>query len=123
VFDLATLLDPWMFPYILLHVAGCVRAGALNTFGRLRFGSHPGAAERIDDRAHRAGGGRMCILPSCPGHRVLLGGVLQLAIQVPRWHASDAATMVGLRTSLVDPQVRRVLRQMGPPCSRFRSHR
>jgi putative peptidoglycan lipid II flippase len=46
---------------------------------------------------------------------VLVGGVLQLAVQLPALaRIGMLPPLVGLRSSLVDPQVRRVLRQMGP---------
>jgi len=116
VFDLATLLTRWMFPYILCMSLVACAAGALNTFGRFAVPAVTPVLLNVSMIA-------LTVLAAPHVHPpilalaigVLLGGVLQLAIQVPALaRIGMLPTMVGLRTSLVDPQVRRVLRQMGP---------
>ena len=116
VFDLATLLTRWIFPYIQCMSLVACAAGALNTFGRFAVPAVTPVLLNVSMIA-------LTVLAAPHVHPpilalaigVLLGGVLQLAIQVPALaRIGMLPTMVGLRTSLVDPQVRRVLRQMGP---------
>ena len=116
VFDLATLLTRWMFPYILCMSLVVCAAGALNTFGRFAVPavtpvllnlSMIGVTVLAAPHVHPA------ILALAIG--VLVGGVLQLAIQVPALaRIQMLPRLAGLRSALADSQVRRVLRQMGP---------
>jgi putative peptidoglycan lipid II flippase len=116
VFDLATLMTRWMFPYILCMSLVACAAGALNTYGRFAVPavtpvllnvSMIGLTVLAAPHVHPP------ILALAFG--VLAGGLLQLAIQLPALaRIGMLPTLVSLRSSLVDPQVRRVLRQMGP---------
>jgi putative peptidoglycan lipid II flippase len=116
VFDLATLLTRWMFPYILCMSLVACAAGVLNTFGRFAVPAVTPVLLNVSMIA-------LTVLAAPYVHPpilalaigVMVGGLLQLAIQLPalaRIHMLPP--LVGLRRSLVDPQVRRVLRQMGP---------
>jgi putative peptidoglycan lipid II flippase len=116
VFDLATLLTRWMFPYILCMSLVACAAGALNTFGRFAVPAVTPVLLNVSMIA-------LTVLAAPYVHPpilalalgVLLGGVLQLAIQVPALaRIGMLPNLVGLRSSYSDPQVRRVLRQMGP---------
>lgn len=116
LFDLATLLTRWMFPYILCMSLVACAAGALNTFGRFAVPavtpvllnlSMIGLTVLAAPHVHPP------ILALAIG--VMAGGLLQLAIQVPALaRIGMLPRLTGPRSSLVDPQVRRVLRQMGP---------
>jgi putative peptidoglycan lipid II flippase len=116
VFDLATLLTRWMFPYILCMSLVACAAGALNSFGRFAVPavtpvllnlSMIGVTLLLAPRVHPP------ILALAMG--VMLGGLLQLSIQVPALvRVNMLPTLSGPRACLADPQVRRVLRQMGP---------
>lgn len=115
-FELATLLTRYMFPYIFFMSLVACAAGALNSFGRFAVPavtpvllnlSMIGLTVALAPHVHPP------ILALALG--VALGGVLQLAIQLP------ALAAIGMRPRLYrprlsfsDPQVRRVLRQMGP---------
>ncbi|HEX4584207.1 MAG TPA: murein biosynthesis integral membrane protein MurJ [Burkholderiaceae bacterium] len=116
VFDLATLLTRWMFPYILCMSLVACAAGALNTFGHFAVPAVTPVLLNVSMIA-------LTVLAAPYVHPpilalaigVLVGGVLQLAVQLPALaRIRMLPPLVGLRSSLVDPQVRRVLRQMGP---------
>ena len=116
VFDLATLLTRWMFPYILCMSLVACAAGALNTFGRFAV---PAVTPVLLNLSMIA----LTVLAAPYVHPpilalaigVMVGGVLQLAVQLPALaRIGMLPPLVGLRTSLSDPQVRRVLRLMGP---------
>jgi putative peptidoglycan lipid II flippase len=116
VFDLATLLTRWMFPYILCMSLVVCAGGALNTFGRFAVPavtpvllnlSMIGLTILAAPHVHPP------ILALAIG--VLVGGLLQLAIQVPALARVQMLPRMGsLRSALADPQVRRILQQMGP---------
>jgi putative peptidoglycan lipid II flippase len=116
VFDLATLLTRWMFPYILCMSLVACAAGALNTFGRFAVPAVTPVLLNVSMIA-------LTVLAAPYVHPpilalalgVLVGGLLQLGIQVPALaRIGMLPGLVGLRASVADPQVRRVLRQMGP---------
>ncbi|HEX4596967.1 MAG TPA: murein biosynthesis integral membrane protein MurJ [Burkholderiaceae bacterium] len=116
VFDLATLLTRWMFPYILFMSLVACAAGALNTFGRFAVPALTPVllnVSMIGLTVVAAPYVHPPILALALG--VLLGGLLQLAIQIPALaRIGMLPELVGLRLSYSDPQVRRVLRQMAP---------
>jgi putative peptidoglycan lipid II flippase len=116
VFDLATLLTRWMFPYILCMSLVACAAGALNTFGRFAVPAVTPVLLNVSMIALTALAAPYLhppILALAIG--VLVGGLAQLAIQVPALaRIGMLPKLSGLRTSLADPHVRRVLRQMGP---------
>jgi putative peptidoglycan lipid II flippase len=116
VFDLATLLTRWMFPYILFMSLVACAAGALNTFGRFAVPAVTPVLLNVSMIA-------LTVLAAPYVHPpilalalgVLVGGLLQLAIQVPALaRIGMLPVLSGPRSALADPQVRRVLRQMGP---------
>jgi putative peptidoglycan lipid II flippase len=116
VFDLATLLTRWMFPYILCMSLVVCAAGALNTFGRFAV---PAVTPVLLNLSMIA----LTVLATPYVHPpilalalgVMTGGLLQVAIQVPALaRIGMLPSLVGLRSSFSDPQVRRVLKQMGP---------
>jgi putative peptidoglycan lipid II flippase len=116
VFDLATLLTRWMFPYILCMSMVACAAGALNTFGRFAVPAVTPVLLNVSMIA-------LTVLAAPYVHPpilalaigVLVGGLLQLAIQVPALARIQMLPRIGsLRSSLADPQVGRVLRQMAP---------
>jgi putative peptidoglycan lipid II flippase len=116
VFDLATLLTRWMFPYILCMSLVACAAGALNTFGRFAVPAVTPVLLNVSMIALTVFAAPYVhppILALALG--VLVGGVLQLAIQIPALaRIGMLPSLVGLRPAYSDPQVRRVLRQMGP---------
>ncbi len=116
VFDLTTLLTRWMFPYILCMSLVACAAGALNTFGRFAVPAFTPVLLNVSMIA-------LTVLAAPHVHPpilalaigVMTGGLLQLAIQVPALaRIGMLPTLVWPRASVDDPQVRRVLRQMGP---------
>jgi len=116
VFDLATLLTRVTFPYILFMSLVACAAGALNTFNRFAvpaftpvllnlalIGCAAALAPHVDPPILSLGIG------------VLLGGIAQLAIQLPALARIGLLPRIsGLRAATSDPVVRRILRQMGP---------
>jgi len=115
-FDLATLMTRWMFPYILFMSLVALSAGVLNTFRRF---SVPAVTPVLLNLSFIA-----CALWLAPqlsrpilalAVAVVLGGVLQLAIQLPALAAIGMLPRLGgLRAALRDPSVRRILTLMLP---------
>ncbi len=115
-FALATTLTRWMFPYILFMSLVACAAGVLNTYERFAV---PAFTPTLLNLAFIG-----CALLLAPrltqpiwalAAAVLIGGALQLSIQVPalakigmlpRWS--------GPRIAYRDPAVRRILLLMGP---------
>ncbi|MBV8209443.1 MAG: murein biosynthesis integral membrane protein MurJ [Burkholderiaceae bacterium] len=116
VFELATLLTRWMFPYIFCMSLVACAAGALNTFGRFAVPAVTPVllnVSMITLTVFAAPHVHPPILALAVG--VLVGGILQLAIQLPALaRIGMLPKLVGPRSCVRDPQVRRVLRQMGP---------
>lgn len=116
LFDLATLLTRWTFPYILFMALVACSAGALNTYARFAVPAFTpvllnlsliGCALLLSSHVDPP------ILALAIG--VVVGGLAQLAFQVP------ALIRIGLlprpaapRAAWSDPDVRRILRKMGP---------
>lgn len=116
LFELTTLLTRWMFPYIFFMSLVACAAGALNTFGRFAV---PAVTPVLLNVAMIAATLLLAprvdppILALALG--VMLGGMLQLGIQIPALaRVGMLPTLNGPRAAFRDPQVRRVLRQMGP---------
>ncbi len=115
-FDLATLMTRWMFPYILFMSLVALSAGVLNTFRRF---SVPAFTPVLLNLSFIA-----CALWLAPqlsrpilalAIAVVIGGVLQLAIQLPALAAIGMLPRPGrLRSALRDPEVRRILTLMLP---------
>jgi putative peptidoglycan lipid II flippase len=117
VFDAAVLMTRWMFPYILLISLVALAAGILNTWRRFAVPaftpvllnlSFIAAALLLADRFDPP------ILALAAG--VVVGGIAQLAIQVPALRRIGMLPRLGidLRAAFADPQVRRILVLMGP---------
>lgn len=123
-FETAVLLTRFMFPYIGLMSLVALAAGILNTWKRFAvpaatpvllnlsviaatLGLTPWLAARGIDPIHSLAAG------------VMLGGVLQAAVQVPALARIGRLPRIGLRPALVarawrHPGTRRVLTQMAP---------
>lgn len=116
-FDAAVVMTRWMFPYILLISMVALAAGVLNTWRQFAvpaftpvllnlsfIGAALVLAPRIDPPIYALAAG------------VVVGGLAQLALQVPALLRIGMLPRIGanLRTALADPQVRKILRQMGP---------
>ena len=123
-FDAAVLMTRWMFPYIGFMSMVALSAGILNTWKHFAvpaaspvllnlcmiaaawLGAPQLAARGIEPIFAMAGG-------------VMLGGVLQLAVQVPALARLGLLPRIGVtwgtvRAAWADPGVRRVLTLMGP---------
>ena len=123
-FDAAVVMTRWMFPYIGFMSMVALSAGVLNTWKRFAvpaatpvllnfsmigaawWGAPLLAARGIEPIYAMAGG-------------VMLGGVLQLAVQVPALLRLGLLPRIGvsvaaLRTAWADADVRRILRLMAP---------
>ncbi|HTT10589.1 MAG TPA: murein biosynthesis integral membrane protein MurJ [Burkholderiaceae bacterium] len=115
-FDLATKMTRWMFPYILCMSLVAFAAGALNTFKRFAV---PALTPVVLNLSFIA-----CALWLAPrmatpilalALAVVIGGVLQLALQVPALYRIGMLPRVGNPlTGLRDENVRRILRLMLP---------
>jgi putative peptidoglycan lipid II flippase len=115
-FDLAALMTRWMFPYILFMSLVALSAGVLNTFRRFAV---PAVTPILLNLSFIA-----CAIWLAPhlsrpilalAVAVLVGGVLQLAIQLPALAAVGMLPRLGsLKEALRDPAVRRILKLMLP---------
>ena len=123
-FDTAVLLSRWMFPYIGFMSLVALSAGILNTWRRFAV---PAATPVLLNLSVIAGGwwgaplfaawGIQPILALAAG--VMVGGVLQAAVQIPALLAIGCLPRIGfgpaaLRAAWAHPGVRQVLRQMAP---------
>jgi len=115
-FELATLMTRWMFPYILFMSLVALAAGVLNSFRRFAV---PAVTPVLLNVSFIA-----CALLLAPrlaqpilalAVAVVIGGVLQLAIQLPALASIGMLPRLGsLRAALRDPAVRRILKLMVP---------
>jgi putative peptidoglycan lipid II flippase len=123
-FDGAVVMTRWMFPYIGLISLVSLSAGILNTWKRFAV---PAATPVLLNVASIASAWMLVpyfkrweiqpIYSLAIG--VMIGGVLQLAIQVPALRRIGHLPHIrlrwsGIRAAWVHPGVRRVLRQMAP---------
>ena len=115
-FELATAMTRWMFPYILCMSLVAFSAGVLNTFKRFAV---PAITPVLLNVAFI--GAALWLAPrmSTPifslAAAVVIGGVLQLALQIPALSRVGMLPRVG--NPLIgfrDPNVRRILRLMLP---------
>jgi len=123
-FDAAVVMTRWMFPYIGFMSLVALSAGILNTWGRFAVPAATpvllnlsviGAAWFVSPLFRERG--LDPVLALAVG--VMVGGIAQLAIQIPalvRVHAlpSIGVSWASIRAAWHHPGVRRVLRQMGP---------
>ncbi|AEG93887.1 murein biosynthesis integral membrane protein MurJ [Ramlibacter tataouinensis] len=123
-FEAAVLMTRWMFPYIGFMSLVALAAGILNTWRRFAL---PAATPVLLNLAMIAAAwlgapwfrslGIEPIYAMAGG--VMLGGVLQLGVQVPALRRLGLLPRIGLAWSRLreawgDPGVRQVLRMMGP---------
>ncbi|HMS80619.1 MAG TPA: murein biosynthesis integral membrane protein MurJ, partial [Burkholderiaceae bacterium] len=116
-FEAGVVMTRWMFPYILLISLVALAAGVLNTWRQFAvpaftpvllnlafIGAALVLAPRFDPPVYALAAG------------VVAGGVAQLALQVPALLRIGMLPRIGFdpRVALADPQVRRIVRQMGP---------
>jgi putative peptidoglycan lipid II flippase len=116
-FAVGVVMTRWMFPYILLISMVALAAGVLNTWRRFAvpaftpvllnlsfIGAALVLAPRFDPPVYALAAG------------VLIGGVAQLAIQVPALMRIGMLPRLSFdpRPAWADPEVRRIVRQMGP---------
>jgi len=115
-FDLATLLTRWMFPYILFMSLIACSGGVLNAFGRFAVPAFTPVLLNVSMIGLTLLVGRSMEPPILVlAIAVLLGGILQLAIQVPALvRVGMLPRLSGVRACFADAGVRRVLRQMLP---------
>ncbi len=115
-FDLASLLTRWMFPYILFMSLIACSGGVLNAYGRFAVPAFTPVLLNVSMIGLTLLVGRRLDPPILVlALAVLLGGALQLAIQVPALVRLGMLPRIdSLRRSFADPGVRRILRQMLP---------
>lgn len=115
-FDLATVLTRWMFPYILFMSLTACSGGVLNAYGRFAVPAFTPVLLNLSVIGLTLFLGRTLDPPIlAPSLGVLLGGALQLGIQVPALvRLRMLPQLCGVRTAFSDPVVRRILRQMLP---------
>lgn len=122
--DLAVLMTRWMFPYIGFMSLVALSAGVLNTWRRFAV---PAATPVLLNVSMIASATLLAPVLArhgvAPIHAlsagVMLGGMLQLAIQIPALQRIGCLPRIGLTPSRIrqawhHPGVRRVLRQMAP---------
>jgi putative peptidoglycan lipid II flippase len=123
-FDLAVLMTRWMFPYIGFMSLVALSAGILNTWRRFAVPAATPVLLNLSVIAAAAWGAPLFkrwgiepILALAAG--VMVGGLLQAAIQIPALQRAGVLPRVGLtlarvRAAWSHPGVRRVLSLMGP---------
>jgi putative peptidoglycan lipid II flippase len=115
-FDLATLLTRWMFPYILFMSLIACAGGVLNAYGRFAVPAFTPVLLNVSMIGLTVLLGRRFDPPILVlAFAVLLGGALQLSLQLPALaRIGMLPRLSGLRAAFADPGVRRILRQMLP---------
>ena len=123
-YDAAVLMTRWMFPYIGFMSLVALSAGVLNTWKRFVV---PAATPVLLNVSMIVAA--LLVAPRFEAHGiepiyamaagVMLGGVLQLAVQLPALRRLDLLPRIGLRWSAVqtawqDAGVRRILSLMAP---------
>jgi putative peptidoglycan lipid II flippase len=123
-FDSAVVMTRWMFPYIGFISLVSLCSGVLNTWKRFAV---PAATPVLLNLAVIGAGWLLAPVFQRSGVEpiyslavgVMIGGVLQLALQVPALLRIGQLPRIGLRWGAIrdawsHPGVKRVLRQMGP---------
>jgi len=123
-FDTAVVMTRWMFPYIGLMSLVALSAGILNTWKRFAVPAvTPVLLNLSVIAAAWWGAPRLAALGVQPilalAGGVMLGGLLQLAVQMPALAAVGCLPRIGLAPASIakawrHPGVRQVLRQMAP---------
>jgi putative peptidoglycan lipid II flippase len=123
-FDTAVVMARWMFPYIGFMSMVALAAGILNTWRRFAVPAVTPVLLNLCVIAaawwgapRLAAAGHEPILALAGG--VMVGGLLQLAVQLPALAAVGCLPRIGLLPAAIagawrHPGVRQVLRQMGP---------
>lgn len=122
--DLAVVMTRWMFPYIGFMSLVALSAGVLNTWKRFAVPAFTPVLLNVSMIAAAT-----LLAPWLKQHGVapihalsagvMLGGMLQLAIQIPALRAIACLPRIGLSPAAIarawhHPGVKRVLRQMAP---------
>ncbi len=119
-YSLAVILTRWMFPYILLISLVSLSSGVLNTYKKFAV---PAATPVLLNLSFIVAVGFVSPHLDQPvfalAGAVIVGGMAQLAVQLPALKQQGLSLNIGLRWSNVqaawsDPLVRRILRQMLP---------
>ena len=123
-FDPAVVMTRWMFPYIAFMSLVALSAGILNTWKRFAV---PAATPVLLNLSMMAAIGLLAPWLSGNGVQavyalpagVMLGGILQLGIQIPALHRLGLLPRIRLgpaawRAAWRDEATRRILRLMGP---------
>ncbi len=116
-FAAAVIMTRWMFPYILFVSMVALSAGILNTWRRFAVPAFTPVLLNLCFIAAALGLSRHFDPPIYAlAAGVVLGGVAQLAIQIPALHRIGMLPRIGLnlRVALADPDTRRVLKLMAP---------
>ncbi|MFO0145651.1 MAG: murein biosynthesis integral membrane protein MurJ [Betaproteobacteria bacterium] len=115
-FELATLMTRWMFPYIFFMALVAFSAGVLNTYNRFAIPAVTPVLLNLSMIGFGLLAERYFEPPGLAlGIAVFVGGVLQLALQVPALARIGMLPRVsGIRTAFADADVRRILGKMGP---------
>jgi putative peptidoglycan lipid II flippase len=116
-FDAAVVMTRWMFPYILLISMVALASGVLNTWRQFAVPAFTPVLLNLSFIA-----AALLLAPHFdpPVYAlavgVVFGGIAQLALQLPALMRIGMLPRIGFdaRLALADPQVRRILRQMGP---------
>jgi putative peptidoglycan lipid II flippase len=116
-FDAAVVMTRWMFPYILLISMVALASGVLNTWRQFAVPAFTPVLLNLSFIA-----AALLLAPHFdpPVYAlavgVVLGGIAQLALQLPALMRIGMLPRIGFdaRLALADPQVRQILRQMGP---------
>ena len=122
--EAAVVMTRWMFPYIGFMSLVALSAGILNTWKRFIV---PAVTPVLLNLASLACGYGLTPVLARHGYEpiyslalgVMVGGILQLAVQVPALRRVGlmprfALNLSGLRVAAADEGVRQVLRKMGP---------
>ncbi len=123
-FDAGVVMTRWMFPYIGCMSLVALSAGVLNTWRRFAVPAATPVLLNLAVIGAALWGTPLLQEHGVPGiyamaFGVMLGGVLQLAVQVPALRRIGclprlAPGLAGLRAAWHHPGLRQVLRQMGP---------
>jgi len=123
-FDAAVTMTRWMFPYIGFMSMVALSAGILNTWKRFAVPAVTPVLLNLSVIAAAWLGGPWLVARGVPAifalpAGVMLGGVLQLGVQIPALHRLGLLPRIrlgldGLRQAWGDEATRRILRLMGP---------